>query len=264
MVLQERVHVAWLEIGDANGTTLASGNLIDEIRVMINNKPQRVMTGVELNALNGINGAAFTAKTSGVAGQAGYRTYLPIFFAEPWRKNPVEAANMAWNANGIKSFNIEVDLNAGLITPVLGGIYEWEPATGVIGLITKWLRQDLQALGTMNDFNRIESKDWIHSIHLFPTVEAIPKYVNKVKFSADGEIIQDLLTTVENQVILLGRELQPDTSATPRFDLIFDYDDPINGALNTAGLNALTLHCEYNAGAAGSMRALVQRTGAPE
>src|SRR5690348_5945828 len=75
--LGKRYHVIWLELSDTNGVTLASGNLIGEIRVLLNGKVQRRMTGVELNALNSLNGPAYAVKTAGVPGTAAYRTYLP-------------------------------------------------------------------------------------------------------------------------------------------------------------------------------------------
>src|ERR1051325_7633753 len=68
-----RYHTITLVIGDNGGTTLASGNLIGEIRWLINGSIQRRHLATELNALNSINGAAYALKTSGVAGQAAYR-----------------------------------------------------------------------------------------------------------------------------------------------------------------------------------------------
>ena len=52
----------------------------------------------------------------------------------------------------------------------------------------------------------------------------------------------------------------PDVSAIPRYDLVFDYDDPINGALPASGLKEMTLKVEWNAAANGTMPIIVQRT----
>jgi len=62
-------------------------NLVDDVVIKINGKPQRTHTGDQLNQLNGINGTLFLASASGTNGQADRRIYLPIWFAEPWRKN---------------------------------------------------------------------------------------------------------------------------------------------------------------------------------
>ena len=259
-------HAIWLEVGDNGGTTIASGNLLGDIRVKINGKVQRTHSAVELNALNGVNGTAYLLKTSGTAGQAAYRSYLPIYFAEPWRKDVKDQQMPAWNVagDGISSFQIEVDIKAGLTTPVISGFYEWAPATGSLGAIGKVIRQTVGALGTVQDFNQLDRRDFLQGIHLFPTVEGTPKYVNKVKLTYNGAEQQDLITTLENQAKLLGRAMNPDTSGTPRYDLVIDYDDPINGALPLNGLAEFTLHVEYNAAAAGNLVMLIERAGPPE
>jgi hypothetical protein len=239
------------------------------MRVKVNGKVQRTHTAVELNVCNAVNGAAYAEKTSGTDGQANRRHYLPIFFAEPWRKGNAEAQASAWNAVGIESLQVEVDVKAGLAAPIVEGFYEYDNPVAGLGMIQKWIRQTFPALGTAQDFNTIDRRDFIQAIHLFPTVEATPKYVNLVKFTLNGEAIVDEITTLQNQAMLLGRELNPDVSAVPRFDLVFDHDDPINSALPTQSnngqrANEMTLHVEYNAAAAGNLVAQILRTGLPE
>lgn len=264
--LGKRYHVIWLELSDSVGTTLASGNLIGEIRLLVNGKVQRRMTGIELNALNSLNGTAYALKTFGNPGTAAYRTYLPIWLAEPWRKNPADVSNPAWNASGIDSLSIEVDLKSGLTSPNVTGFYEWDNPVGNLGAIAKWIRQTFGAVGTSQDIDTLTKRDFIQQISLFATSDG--HYVNKVRLTAGGVQMRDLLDYKENQSILMGRELLPDSSNTPRFDVVFDYDDPINGALPTniggAQISELTLHIEYDAAANGSQVAIIQRAGAPE
>jgi hypothetical protein len=275
--LGSRYHVFWLVLGNNAIAANELANLAGEIRVKINGKVQRTHTAVELNAINTINGEpyvtagspAYAEKTSGTSGQADYRHYLPIFFAEPWRKGNLEAQAKAWNAVGINSLQIEVDVVAGLAAPIVSGFYEYDaPTNNQIGLIQKWIRQTFPAVGTQQDFNTIDRRDFIEAIHLFPTVEGTPKFVNVVKFTLNGTAILDQITTLQNQAMLLGRELSPDVAAVPRFDLVFDHDDPINSALptNPGGTRALemTLHVEYNAAANGNLVAMIIRTGPPE
>jgi hypothetical protein len=270
LTLLQRVHAQWLEIGDngaasngnANNLAATLDNLLDVVNVKVNGKIQRQFVGSECHKLNLINGAEFGAKTSGVAGTAGYRVYLPIWYAEPWRKNPAEVALPAWNLQGIDSASLEVKPKAGLVNPVLTGFYEYDSPTGNIGAIVKWLRESLGAVGTKQDFNQISKRDFIQSINLFPTTDG--HFVQNLKFTANGAEVIDLTTTLENQAKLLGRGLNPDTSATPRFDLIFDYDDPVNGALNANGLSEMTLHVEYDAAANGTMITMVQQVGPPD
>ena len=276
--LGKRYHVIWLELADdgtaSSGNTAAPNtsldNFITQIRLKVNGKVQRTMKASELNYLNSLNNTpggptSYSVKTSGSAGASSYRMYLPIFLAEPWRKNGVDAAAMAWNAQGIASFQIEVDIGSGTIgsSPALTGFYEWEPATAAMTMICKWIRQSFAVVGTAEDITTIDRKDFLQSISLFAGSDN--SYVSKLRFTANNQIIQDLLGYAENQATLLGREMSPDTGGTyPRYDLVFDYDDPVNGAFNANGLNEMTLHLEFNTTAAGTMVAIIQRTGAAE
>lgn len=263
-----RYHAIWLVLGNNAVAANAISDLVNDIVVKVNGKPQRTHTGVQLNALNGLNGAAYLAKATGTDGQADRRHYLPIWFAEPWRKESNEVAALALRANGVSSVQLEVNVKAGLAAPVVGGFYEFDYDNRPIGLIQKWIRQDIGAVGTSRDINTIDKRDFIESLHLFPTVGGTSRYVSAVKFTANGEEIRDRITHLENQASLLGRELVPDTVAVPRFDLVFDYDDPINGALPTQRdnkpLNEMTLKVEWNDVAGGTMPMIIQRTGAPE
>ena len=276
--LGKRYHAVWLQFSDAGatvaGTTVAAvlAALVDQIRVKVNGKVQRTMTGLELHLINSLMGSAYAGKTNmaSLSGglTAGNYIYLPIWFAEPWRKNNAEVPLTAWNAAGIDSLQIEVDLHSGLTTPGLTGFYEYDQPTGGMGAIVKWIRQTFGVSGTAQDFNTISKLDWIQSIHLFATSDS--KHVDKVKFTANNAEIRDLLTALQNYQILAGRELVPETLAGgyvtnhPRYDIVFDYDDPVNSAMNANGLNEMTMHVEYSAAASGSMVAIIQRTGPPE
>ncbi|MDE2100726.1 MAG: hypothetical protein KGL39_26005 [Patescibacteria group bacterium] len=259
-----RYQVIWLEFGNTavggGGAPLAS--LTGDIRVKINGNVQRTFTPIEADAIYGLYGAAFKSQATGTGDNI--VTRLPIWFAEPWRKNNSEVPLTAWNIDPtVKSFQIEVDIPAGIASPTLGGVYEFDALTGVLGGIIKWIRQDLPAVGTVQDFNQLDKKEFINAIHLFPTVEGTPKYVNKIRFTANGNDVRDLIDYLENRTSLAGRELVPDTSAAPRFDLVFDYDDPINNALLAEGLTEMTLHLEYNAAANGNLPCTIERTGPP-
>lgn len=262
-----RYKAVWLELGNNAVAANTIGDLTDDIVVKINGKPQRTHTGLELNALNGLNGAPYLLKSTGTDGQADRRLFLPIWFAEPWRKDQAEVDSLALRANGIESLQIEVNLKAGLAAPILQGWYEFDYDTRTIGGLSKFIRQDFSAVGTTRDITTIDKRDFIESIHLFPT-SGTARYVSEVKLTANGEEIRDRITHLQNQATLLGRELVPDTVAVPRYDLVFDYDDPINGALptnqNGKPINELTLKVTWNAAAAGTMTAIIKRTGPPE
>lgn len=263
-----RYHSIWLELGNAAIAANTISDLTDDIIVKLNGKPQRTHTGAELNALNGINGSAYLLKATGTDGQANRRLYLPIWFAEPWRKDQSDVDALTLRANAIESFQVEVNLKAGLAAPILQGWYEFDYDGRPLGALSKWIRQDLSAVGTSRDITTIDKRDFIEAVHFFPTVEGTPKYVTEIKITANGEELRDRITTLQNQASLLGRELVPDTAAVPRFDQVFDFDDPINGALpthqNGKPINELTFKVTWNAAANGTMPVIVKRTGPME
>jgi len=261
-----RYHTITLELGNNAVAANAITDLVDDIVVKINGKPQRISTGDQLNQLNAVNGPAHMLTATGVDGQATRRLRLPIHFAEPWRKSVDEVQALALRANGIDSFQLEVNMKAGLAAPLLSGWYEFDYDNRPIGLISKWTRQDFSAVGTSVDITTINKIDFIEAVHLFPTSDG--KFVSDVKLTANGEELRDKITVVQNAATLTGREMVPDTSATPRYDLVFDYDDPVNGALPTQAngepIRELTLKLTWNAAAAGVQTAIIKRTGPPD
>jgi hypothetical protein len=278
--LGKKYHIIWLIIGyDATNTGKALGpastanEMIGEIRLLVNGKVQRRIRGRELNLLNKLNGSQYGAKDSvdiafgGALGATGYRVRLPIFLAEPWRKSNAEAALPAWNLAGpnVSSASIEVDFLT-IDTPYISGWYEWIPADSGLGAITKWIRMTWGASGTSQDFNTLDKRDYYQSIHLFAPTGA---YVRKAQLTADGVTIHDLIEFADNEVLLLNRDMNPETLQSydligPRYDLVLDADDPVNGALLANGLQEFTLHVEYSAAASGNLVAIIQRTGPPE
>lgn len=260
-----REHVIWLRLGNESTGDLAIADLTGDIRLKINGNVQRTFTPVQADAIYGLYGAAFASRQVTDAASGKKVVYLPIWLDEPWRKMNPEVGLTAWNVDPtVKSFQLEVDIPSGIATPTLAGVHEIDALTGVLGGIVKWIRQDLPAVGTVQDFNTLDRKEFINAIHLFPTVETTPKFINKLKFTANGSLVRDLITYQDNATQLAGRELVPDSSATPRFDLVFDYDDPINNALLAEGLSEMTLHAEYNAAANGNMPTIIERTGPPQ
>jgi hypothetical protein len=272
--LGKKYHIIWLSIGyDATNANKdlepvsAANDIVGEIRLLVNGKVQRRVRGRELNALNKLNGTQYAAQVitpASAMGVSGYRIAVPIFLAEPWRKSNAEAALMAWNLAGptVGSASIEVDFQT-IDTPAISGWYEWSPADGGLGAITKWFRMAFGAAGTEQDFNSLDKRDYYHSIHLFPPT-GTGTHVNNVQLTADGVIVHDLLTWQDNIAMLKNRDMNPDSAAAPRFDLVLDQDDPVNGALLAQGLQEFTLKVKYAVAASGNLVAIIQRSGPPE
>ena len=277
--LGRRYHVIWLDftcngaaaanVSNGNGANIGAtiANICTDIRVKLNGHTQRISTGRQLNEINESLGAAFAAQPFGTAGAVGYRVRVPIFFAERWRTSTIEQDLPAWNVDGAQeSFTIEVDINAtfagGAVNVALSGFYEWEPLTGKLGAISKWIRQTFSATGLQNDFSLKEREGYLQAIHLFPTSDG--KFVNRVKLTANGADVQDLLDTYQNATLLRAALMNPDFTALPRFDLVLDYDDPLNSALKLDGLSDLTMQAQYNTTAAGNLPCIFVRAGRPE
>jgi hypothetical protein len=256
-----KVHVIWLEAGDADGTTL-EGGLLGDITVLANNAPQWQLDALQLVKIQSLRGPKHCAQTFGVPGTAGYRTYIPIWFAQPWVEPRANGNVMAWNCAPGVNLTIRVEIPDGIDTPVLKGFYEFSPLDGGLGAITKLFRQGLQVSGTSNDHTVLPKKDLIQSIHLFPPTSAI--YVNQVKITRNNIPIRDQITHLWNQASLIGRGWSPDTTANPRFDLLFDYEDANDLGLQIAGANEFTLTTDYSASASGTMDAIIERIGPPE
>lgn len=253
------LHRICLVVGDTYGTQLLSGNLLEDITINAFNKEQRLCSAVQLAQINALRGSDFAIKTSGTPGTSDYRTYLTIFFATPWVEPRAAGNALAWNLVPGTGLELAVEVADAVDTPVLEGYYEYGPLTGGMGAIEKWERQTLQVSGLANE-HLIAKKDLIQSLHIFPNSQ----YVNKVKFTRNGLIIRDEITHLQNQVKLFNAKLAPDTTATPRFDLLLDHEDPQDLGLNAAGLDELTLKTWYSASTTGTMEMVKVQIGAPE
>jgi hypothetical protein len=273
LTLGIRYHTIWLEFSDSLATTVnhPTTPLIGDIRVKVDGEVVRTHTGTQLNTINALNGSAWALKTKGTT--SNFRTYLPIFLGEPWRKDIRQMMAPAWNAVGIRSFQIEVDFKAigGQTSQNVAGFFEWDPPVADnMGVIAKIIRQSLPALGTQMDYNTLDRRGLIQAIHMFKPTDT--KCVIKAKLTADGVEVHDLLDTQENMAVLLAREMTPETGTdNPRYDLILDYDDPLQNALRAQALSELTLHVEFGTyttatgafgaapGTAGTMDTLIVR-----
>ena len=63
-----RYHAIWLELGNNAVAANAITDLVEDIVVKINGKPQRTHSGFQLNVINGINGSSYLLQASGTNG----------------------------------------------------------------------------------------------------------------------------------------------------------------------------------------------------
>jgi hypothetical protein len=277
-----RYHTIGLTIGydAANASKETAGTLanqvVNDIRVLINGKLQRLHSLKQLNAINIQNDAAYAIRTSGSMGSTGYREYVKIYFAEPWRKDIRQQAMGAWNMHpaDVRSLQLQVDF-ATITTPVLSGYYEFEELpdgdAGRLGGILKWIRQTFPAVGTVVEGATIARPqgDFLQALNFFASSDG--HYVNQLKLTVNGAQTQEEIDYLTQRARLFGWNLNPDTNAnsstnylSPRFDLPIDVDDPINQALRLQLVRELIFKATLDAAASGTMDVMVGRIGAPD
>lgn len=127
----------------AGGATQANMEAeIDEMRVKINGKVQRTLSGAQLFAINAYHGIPV------LAGSASIRGVLPLYFSEPWRRSAAGEDAGAWGMADVDTFQIEVDINSGATSPQLGLTAVRDRGSRVMGLITKYRRHTINVGAT--------------------------------------------------------------------------------------------------------------------
>ncbi len=259
----------WLRI------TVAAGNksfdqLIDDIAVEINGKAQRQHTPIELNEINSLHDSDLVVKTSGSVATGDLVSYIPILLAEDFRKNVDRGLALGWNAVGIRSLQLRVQLAKGIVSPNLSGWGIWDRADLGRGLgpITKWKRQDLDAAGTPKDFGKIfdaggDADNFVQSLHLWPTSTGTSRYVTEAELKFANEIVHKR-TNLQNQAVLASKGMNPDTGAKPRYDLVFDESDSIADVRNLRLVTKQNLKLTFDDAPNGTMRAISLETGPVE
>jgi hypothetical protein len=306
--LGERVHVIWLEFGsdDTNAGnagraigigTLAQPGMVDEIRLLINGIVVRRMTAVQLDYINKLNASVYgtnpyAAKTYGA--NAAFRTQLPIFLSEPWRKGFVTLSNglavpeaelSAWNLAGIETATMEVDLigrkagsNQLTTNTFLTGFYEYDELTSdKIGDIVKWKSYSIGVGASPAEITTLDKKTGKYqSLHLFATTT--PNYVTSVMFTRNNKQVRQDISRAQNDAILISRGMSPSQGATAAltpvdttdantkqntgvYNIVFDYDDPVRNLLGVDGANELTLKPTFDATPSAALPVIAQIVG---
>jgi hypothetical protein len=229
-----RYHVLWLEFGDTAKNIYS--DLLGDIRLKVNGKVQRTMTAVQLDALNTMMGSIYGRQevNDGSTGDGHIvSTRLPIFLAEPWRKQVAAADGLAWATGNLSTFQLEVDVTlagAGFSLKAYAEVdnsivsdKDGKQTQAPMGLISKWFRQQIPAPGTTVDFRGYAKRDFIQQISIWDTNSQI----TNTKVVVDNFVIRDVPLAVKNAV-LTSRGM---TSSATRWDIVFDHDDLLDSAL---------------------------------
>lgn len=260
----KRYHTVILQVGYAAGTNTIVGAMshVSEIRVLANNRVQRVFSGAQLRDLNLLNGTEYDCQ--GLPNTAP-GVSLPIFFAEPWRKDSASQDALAWDTSGFSSFRIEVDLGAVgtqtansqtlTATAVVDNFRAANPQFVTVQ------RQQVAAAGTSFDITTIERKGVLQQVNFYPdSTNDLQATIITVR--RDGDIIREL-PFADNFALLTNNGMTPTASGRTdeMFDIVFDHDDLLNSSLVIEGAKELSFTVEAASAMAGSMTFLVSRLG---
>ena len=122
-----------------SGTAVTLSNMqaaITEIRLKINGKIQQRYSAAELIAINALYGKTF------LDGR------LPIFFAQPWRRQALGEDVFRWGMADVQSFQVEVDIAAGRTAPSIECLCYWQQGEEAMGTIRKFRRFNLPVTAT--------------------------------------------------------------------------------------------------------------------
>jgi len=255
-----RYHAVFLEHGyptpGVNTIVGACAN-ITEIRVKINGRVQRTMSGTQLRDMNIFNGSVYDGNGLPYTGAG---VCLPIFFAEPWRKSPADQDALAWPSAGFSSFQIEVDLGATATPTLVASAAVDDMQVNKLTGIVKWLRQSFAASGQSFDISTIDRRDWLQQVSLYPAAVA----ATKVTLRKDGLILHEL-TASSNFGLNSNYGMTPTGNRTPNmYDVVLDHDDLLGSAVQMDSARDIVLTVESGSAMSGTLTAIVQRFGPPE
>ena len=252
---------------DGTGSPTDVRSLLGDVIVYRNGISERTHSALELDHLNNINGTGYGVQQVGAG--AAMRQTLPIFFAEPWRKDKLDTDYMAWSVdanNGFKTFQIKMTLLATF--PATGSLIAMArvdapiaPPKGSAQSVKKVYRVQIPASGVSNDVTTLDERDAYQTLLLKHPTGA---YIQNVTLKNGGVLILDNQNQQDNVADLVNLGLNPATSQTPGafgFDIILDADDPLNSALPVNTATAPWLKLTYSAAASGNVIALVERLG---
>jgi hypothetical protein len=244
-----RYHAIFLKYkGNANQATIEAD--LTQIRVKINGKVQRVATLEELNKINALNGYAF---------QAGL---VPVFFSEPWRRNVVGEDTLAWGTDGVRTFQIEVDIDSGATAPTLEAFAIVDEVKAALTNIVKWRRQSIQnnqtGKLTVNTLPRIKG-DIYQRMHCF---EQAGGDISGIEVNLDRKETYTQ-TDQENSAVLAMQGMTPQTDV---FHVIFDETQRLEDGLplSNGDDEVQDFSVEWDMAAANSFTLLTEVRGKPD
>jgi hypothetical protein len=144
---------------------------INEIRIKVDGKTQRVFSAAELFLLY---------QQYGMSVDDGQ---IPIWFSEFWRRTVQGEDGLAWGTADVATLQVEVDIDSGASSPTLSARALVEENSRPIGPIVKWKKFSNFNPGSTGTFNVVDlpKSDDYFAFHVLETTdEDIGKAVVKI------------------------------------------------------------------------------------
>jgi hypothetical protein len=263
----QRYHSLHLVIKDVTAVAVDTVMaLISQIRVKVNGRVQRTVSGDELEDLNALNGAGYGARDNGDL------VVAAIYFAEPWRKDARDQDALAWptrwQGGAFESFQVEIDFTAAnnaVNVQAFAIVDNFVPASSP--QICKWLRQTFASSGTSLEITTIDRRDFLTQITTWKDASA--RTQSRATLRVNGQILHEL-TQDANLGLLTQYAMSPAGASrgggtAVGYDLVLDHDDLLGSAANMNGASDISLTIDATGGAmTGTIIAVIQRIGPPE
>ncbi|MGB0749708.1 MAG: major capsid protein P2 [Magnetospiraceae bacterium] len=234
--------------GNTPATAATVAAEIDEIRVKINGKTQRRLTGAQLVMLNALHDRVWNDGR------------VILFFAEPWRLTAQAAELLAWGMVGVDRFEVEVDINAAAVNPKLTATALWSPENRPLGAIVKYhtVNIDVTATGPKQvlDFPRENAYVGLHCL----TTD-----INSAKVTVNKGIVLDDIDIADLHEYIDDHGLVPQAGwSHVMFDRERRLSDPLPMAVQTGKNRAVKVaefKVEFDMAAANPFEVLLERVG---
>lgn len=263
---------------------VTTAGYVNDIRLKINGKVQRLHTADQLAKLNGLNGSGYLPSTWGTAA-ASKKTgqVLTLWFSEPWRKSLGQQDALALPTTRINTLEVEVDFGA---LPTNGSAFvltayaevDSDPGSELHKdsvVVSKVFRQNLTggtAAGSALDITTLDRRDLYTTIVADLgntarsgtaanglTVATVADFTAKLKITANAvdihEVPKDIAALIHAANGLSANQ----------FDLeaVLDSSDDIRSGLTANGLSDLRVRVDVQADTAASSAwtLITERTG---
>lgn len=198
------------ERGGAAATQAQMISDIEEVRIKVDGKVQRIFSAAQLFDYNSIDGYSVTSG------------FLDIYFAEPHRRSANGEDALAWGTANVQTFQMEIDIAAGAVSPVLSASMEVDDANTNMGPIVKWRRRNVSVSGagliSVTDFDKLNA---------YYSILAYSTDINAIALKLDQNEKVDA-TVAELNNLYSAHGVAPPAGTTL---LAFDYDGRVSSAL---------------------------------